>query len=172
MILKSFGLAGAGLWALTSVATAGSVTVADTTSDVSGVAAATTALLLDAGLAVRNVGAGKFVVAAKDVHCDQRSNGPLDASDPHAGLPTLVCRIDARNERDTKTGKVFGNSRALLDLLDKVQASSLGANVQFGDCAMGGYCGTYLKSIACTIDTKVEDFSVGGRWSCTFVDGQ
>jgi hypothetical protein len=34
-----------------------------------------------------------------------------------------------------------------------------------------GYCGTFAKSIACTIDTNIQNFSNGGRWSCTFVDG-
>jgi hypothetical protein len=35
-----------------------------------------------------------------------------------------------------------------------------------------GYCGTFAKSIKCTIDTKIDNFSNGGRWSCVFTDGQ
>jgi hypothetical protein len=31
-----------------------------------------------------------------------------------------------------------------------------------------GYCGTFAKPIKCTIDTKIDNFSNGGRWSCDF----
>jgi hypothetical protein len=50
-----------------------------------GVAAATTALLLDAGVKPQNAGGGVFVLDAKNFHCDQNLNGALDASNVRAG---------------------------------------------------------------------------------------
>ena len=54
--------------------------------------------------------------------------------------------------------------------LQTIQDSSAAGGTVFTDCAMG-YCGTFAKSITCTIDTTIQNFSNGGRWSCTFVDG-
>ena len=61
----------------------------------------------------------------------------------------------------------------MVDLLQKVQDSKAGASPgpAFTDCAMG-YCGTFAKSIKCTIDTKIDNFSNGGRWTCVYTDGQ
>ncbi len=50
--------------------------------------------------------------------------------------------------------------------------SSASGGVQFGDCASGGYCGTYAQSINCTIDSSVDNFNNGGRWACTYPDGR
>jgi hypothetical protein len=33
-------------------------------------------------------------------------------------------------------------------------------------------CGVFAKSITCTIDTNIQNFGTGGRWSCAYVDGQ
>jgi hypothetical protein len=128
-------------------------------------------MLIDAGLRVTG-GGGKFTVEAEDFHCDQRSNAPVDAADPHAGLPTLKCRINAKNERDTKSGQPFAEGRAMTDILDKIENAAENGGVAFGDCAMGGYCGTFVRAIKCTIDTRVENLNDGGRWACTFTDGQ
>jgi hypothetical protein len=127
-------------------------------------------MLVDAGLPVR--GSGKLTVEVKGFHCDSRSNGALDAADPHGGLPTLKCRINAKNEKDGKSGQPFAEARAMTHLLDKIQNAKDNGGVAFGDCAMGGYCGTFARSISCTIDTKIENFINSGRWSCTFTDGQ
>jgi hypothetical protein len=157
--------------ALATSSFAASVTVADNTAALPGTAAATAALLLDAGLPVHNAGGGKHRVEAQNFHCDQRNNGALDASDVHAGLETLRCRINSKNQKDSHAGKPFGDQRALRDLLQKIQDSSAGGGTAFTDCAMG-YCGVFAKSITCAIDTKIENFDTGGRWSCTYVDGQ
>jgi hypothetical protein len=146
-----------------------SVTVRDTSTALAGVAAATLALLVDAGSPIKKIGSGNFIVEVKNLHCDQYSRGPFDASDPIAGLSTIKCRIDASNLKDTHTGRPFADGRAINDLLQRIQDSS--GDMQFGDCAMGGYCGTFVKSIACTIDTAIQNFNDGGRWTCTFVDG-
>jgi hypothetical protein len=37
---------------------------------------------------------------------------------------------------------------------------------------VGGYCGTFARSISCTIDTTIDNLNNGGRWICTFTDGQ
>jgi hypothetical protein len=54
--------------------------VPDNSTSLAGVAAATTALLLDAGLKPQNAGGGVFVLDAKNFHCDQHLNGALDGS--------------------------------------------------------------------------------------------
>jgi hypothetical protein len=77
----------------------------------------------------------------------------------------------AQNIRDATGGQPFGKARAITDILQKVQDSKAGSGPAFTDCAMG-YCGTFAKSIKCTVDTKADDFGKGGRWSCDFTDGQ
>jgi hypothetical protein len=169
--LSSLGLAIAYLAATMSASLAASFTVSDMSTALPGVAADATAMLVDAGLRVQSSGGGKFTVEAKGLHCDRQSNAPLDAADPHAGLPTLRCRINAKNQKGTKTGQAFAEARAMSDLLGKIRDASDNGGVQFEDCAMGGYCGTFVQSIRCTIDTAIESISNGGRWSCTFTDG-
>ena len=154
---------------MTAAAFSATVTVPDKSPTLAGVAAAATALLLDAGLKPKNTGGGVFVVEAKNFHCDQLSNAAMDASNVRAGLPTLKCRTNSPNKRGATAGPAFGEGgRAMTDLLQKLQGAG---GVVFTDCAMG-YCGTFAKSIKCTIDTKIDNFSDGGRWTCVFTDGQ
>jgi hypothetical protein len=154
--------------AMTSASFAASVTVSDKSTTLPGVAAATTALLLDAGLKPQNAGGGVLTVEMRNLHCDQHSNAAVDASSVSAGLPTLKCRINSQNKRGTTIGQPFGDGRPMTDLLQKVQDAGGAA---FIDCAMG-YCGTFARSINCIIDTKIGNFSNGGRWTCLFTDGQ
>ena len=154
-----------------SAAGAASVTVPDNSTGLAGVAAATTALLLDAGVKPQNTGGGVFVLDAKNFHCDQNLNGALNASNVRAGLPALKCRINSQNKRGTSVGQPFGEGRAMTKLLQKVQGSNPPGGAAFSDCGMG-YCGIFAKSIKCTLDTKIGNFSNGGRWSCVFTDGQ
>jgi hypothetical protein len=160
---------------MATAAHSASITVPDNSSALAGVAAATTALLLDSGLKPQNTGGGVFVVEAKNFHCDQNSNAAVDAKSVRAGLPTLKCRTNSPNKRGATAGPPFGEGRAMTDLLQKVQDSKAGSSASggaaFTDCAMG-YCGTFAKSIKCTIDTKIDNYSNGGRWSCVFTDGQ
>lgn len=159
------------LFAFATSGFAASVTVADSSTALPGVANDTAAVLLDAGLAARNAGGGKYVVTANNFHCDERNNGALPASDVHAGVDTIACRINSQNQRGSTAGRPFGDQRALHYLLQKIQESDAGGGATFLDCAMG-YCGTFAKSITCTVDTAIENYSDGGRWSCTYVDGQ
>ena len=156
---------------LTAAAHAASFTVSDKSSKLPGLARDTAAMLVDAGLRLNGSG-GKLTVEAQGFHCDQRSNAPVDAADPHAGLPTLRCRINAKNEKDTTSGQPFAEGRALTDLLEKIQNAAENGGVAFADCTMGGYCGTFVRTIRCTIDTHVENLNNGGRFACTFTDGQ
>jgi hypothetical protein len=156
---------------LTAAAHAVSFTVSDKSSKQPGLARDTIAMLVDAGLRLSGSG-GKFTIEAQGLHCDQRSNAPVDAADPHAGLPTLKCRIGAKNERDTTSGQPFAEGRAMTDILEKIQNAADNGGVAFNDCAMGGYCGTFVRTIRCTIDTHVENLNNGGRYACTFTDGQ
>jgi hypothetical protein len=73
---------------------------------------------------------------------------------------------------NTTGGSPFAEARAMLELLDKIQNSTASNGAVFTDCASGGYCGTYAKSITCTIHTNIANFSNGGRWSCVYVDSQ
>jgi hypothetical protein len=155
-------------FAATSTALAASVTVPDNSTSLAGVAGATTALLLDAGVRPQNSGGGVFVLEVRSFHCDQHLNGALDASNPRAGLPSLKCRINSQNRRGTTAGQPFGEARAMTEQLQKVQG---GGGVAFTDCGMG-HCGIFAKSIRCTIDTRIGDFGKSGRWSCVFTDGQ
>jgi len=167
--MRAFLVASAFSFAAMTAAVAASVTVSDKSPALAGVAAATTALLLDAGTRPQHTGSGIFVVEVKNFHCDQRSNAAAEAMSVRAGLPTLKCRINSQNKRDASGGQPFGEGRAMVDLLQKVQGAGSGS--AFTDCAMG-YCGTFAKSIKCTIDTKIDNYSNGGRWSCDFTDGQ
>ena len=168
--MKSLCVASFCILALETSSFAASVTVADTNAVLPKIANDTAALLLDAGLTAQNAGGGKYTVAANNFHCDQRNNGALDFADVHAGLETVACRINSKNQKGTSAGKPFPDQRALRDLLEKVQDSTVSGGTVFTDCAMG-YCGTFAKSIACTIDTNIQEFDNSGRWSCTYVDG-
>ena len=129
--------------AATSAALSASVTVPDNSTSLAGVAGATTAVLLDAGVRPQNSGGGVFVLEVRSFHCDQHLNGALDASNPRAGLPSLKCRINSQNRRGATAGHPFGEARAMTDLLQKVQGAG---GVAFTDCGMG-YCGIFAKSI-------------------------
>ncbi len=153
--------------AMTSASQAATVTVSGNSPPLAGVPAATIALLLDAGVKPKNAGGGLLTVEVKNFHCDQHSNAAVDASSVSAGLPTLKCRINSRNQRGTTAGQPFGEGRAMADLLKKVQDLS---GVAFTDCAMG-YCGTFAQ-ISCVVDTRIDNFSDGQRWICIYADGQ
>jgi hypothetical protein len=150
----------------TSAALSASVTLAGNST---GVAATTVALLLDAGVVPKEAGGGVFAVEAKNFHCDQHSNAAVDSSDARAALPSIKCRINSRNKRGAQSGQAFGEGRAMVELLRKAQAEG---GVDFTDCAMGGYCGIFAKTIKCTVDTKIDDVGDGRRWSCIFDDGR
>jgi hypothetical protein len=168
--MKALCVASFCILALPTSSFAASVTVADTTAALPKIADGTAALLLDAGLKVQNAGGGKYTVELNNFHCDERNNGALDSSDVHAGLETVACKINSENQKGTSVGKPFRDQRALRDLLEKIQDSTVNGGTVFTDCAMG-YCGTFAKSITCTIDTNIQEFDNSGRWSCTYVDG-
>ena len=96
-----------------------------------------------------------------------------------AFLQILASSLTAAEQKATATqGRVterrlnaYEYENALRDLLQKIQESSASGGTTFIDCATG-YCGVFAKSITCTIDTNIQDFATGGRWSCTYVDGQ
>jgi hypothetical protein len=150
---------------------AATVIVSNDTGDLGNVAADMTAALLSSELVPLDVGDGQFALEAFYIHCSERSHTNWDSANPLAGLRTVVCRMNSEEGVDTKKGQVLADGQVLVDLLVKIQSSPNNGGVRFRDCAMGGYCGTFLKSIRCTINTLVE-VSVRGRWSCVLVDGQ
>jgi hypothetical protein len=168
-MMKAVGTAMAILLATVAPGWSASVTVSDQSKTQPGVAKLTTEILLDAGLPVRKIGKDRFVVEATGFHCDRRSNGALDAADPHAGIESDQCRIKAENQKETTTGQPFGDFHAMVDLLDKIQQEN--QSINFSDCAMG-YCGLFVKSISCTVRAAVQNFENGGRWQCTYTDDQ
>ena len=167
--MKAFGFALIASTVLACPAFAGSVTVADNSTSLPGVAAALTSVLLDAGLDADEESDKTYVVEARRLHCDRYSNAPLDASDSQAGLPSVTCRVRSRNQKDTNAGRRFREGHAITELLQKIQDAS-GSSIQLTDCASGGYCGFFARSIQCTIKTSIDDFNGGGRWSCTLTD--
>ena len=72
--LSTMGLAIACSAATMSASLAASFTVSDMSTALPGVAADTTAILVDAGLRVQSSGGGKFTVEAKGLHCDRQSS--------------------------------------------------------------------------------------------------
>ena len=70
--------------------------------------------------------------------------------------------VNSQNKRGTNAGQTFGEDRAMTELLQKVQGSNPPGGAAFSDCGMG-YCGIFAKSIKCTIDTKIGNFSNGGE---------
>src|SRR5262249_38876088 len=97
---------------LASAAVAATVTVPDNSTTLAGVAAAATALLLDAGLKPRNAGGGVLAGEAKNFHCDQLLNTATHALSMHAGLPTVKCRTNSPNKRGASAGPLFNDGRA------------------------------------------------------------
>lgn len=122
-------------------------------------------ILTDAGLKFEDFGYGVKVIRAKNLHCDFRHRGAVEGT--LSGVPTLKCRVNSEDKQDSKKGQALSDSRALSDLLSEIQTADIG--VAFSDCAMG-YCGTFAKSILCSVDTKIEEFTKG-RFSCVFYDG-
>ena len=118
-------------------------------------------LLYDNGVKPQELPGNKYVVEARDIHCDYRHNGALDV--PYGGTPSTRCRIDSENEKDSKKGKRLSDSRTFVDLMNSVEGLS------FMDCAMG-YCGGFVKKITCTIDGNKDEFKQG-MFSCTLDDG-
>jgi hypothetical protein len=166
--MKALVIASVLSWSFTSVVSATSVTVSDKDAVLAGVAAETAALLLDSGLRPQNTGSGVLAVEAKGFHCDQLSNAAVDAMNARAGLPSVKCGTNSPNKRGSTAGPPFPDGRAMVDVLQKVQRAG---GVAFTDCAMG-YCGVFARSIRCAVDTKNADYQRGGRWTCTFTDGQ
>ena len=146
------------------------IAVSDTSVPLAGLAQTATAILVDSGWKPHKIAPLKYAVEVRGFHCDQHSNAALDAAAVLGGLPSHKCRVNSANLKDSKKGKPFGEGRALQDLLDKIAAANPGIN--FSDCASGGYCGTFAKSIKCTIDTSIANFGNGGRWECVFIDQQ
>lgn len=158
-------------WALSSVGLAATVTVPDDSGELPNVAADMTATLLSAELIPLDIGNGQYVLEALNIQCSERAHSDWDPSNPLAALRTLVCRMNSDESPDTKKGQLFADGHVLLDLLIKIQSSPNNGGARFRDCAMGGYCGTFLKSARCTINTLVDP-SIHGRWRCVLVDGQ
>ncbi|MEO9190285.1 MAG: hypothetical protein ABI224_09820 [Acetobacteraceae bacterium] len=148
-----------------------SVVVSDDSQGLPGIAMLTTAILFDSGSRLRSIGDQRFIVEADNLHCDEHNRRDWDPADPLAGLSSVICRVNSNGARDTRAGQRFGDGRTLLALLQKIQHASASNGVQFDDCAMGGYCGAFVKSIRCTINTAIDP-DEHGRWQCDFTDGR
>lgn len=114
---------------------------------------------------------GIYTITMNKINCSSLGNGPLDSSDPHAGIPKEACRYNTKATLFPTTGKVMADGRYFEEGLFKIQDSSFGSGVGFGDCASGGKCVTFVKSAVCKVDTKIEEY-LTGRFSCTLTDNQ
>jgi hypothetical protein len=121
-------------------------------------------ILVDQGVRPKDLGNGKFSITAKNIHCDFRSRGAVE--DVTGGIASEVCRLNSENVKDSRRGQRLGDSRALVDSLREIEDASIGGT--YTDCAMG-YCGTFVKSLSCLIDTNIGEF-LAGRFACTLVD--
>jgi hypothetical protein len=167
-VIRALALFAVILFVTLTPAAATTITITDGATDLPETARETISILMDAGLPVRRIGDHRFVIEVHGFHCDLRSRGAYDPDDPRAGVPTRRCRVGAENGQDTRTGKTFGEGRALLGILEGIAKQK---GLQFADCAMG-YCGAYAANIRCTINTTVESFDKGGRWACAYTDEQ
>jgi hypothetical protein len=125
----------------------------------------TIGILTDAGFKLKDAGNGVFTVEVKNYHCDYRHRGAWPSEDPVAGVPTTVCRYNSKNVQDTKKGRIFREAYGMDSVLSVLDTEG---GVLFTDCGMG-YCGTFAKSISCSVDTKIQEFSAG-RFACTYTD--
>lgn len=134
----------------------------DPNEDRASIAVELISALRDGGLKFKAAENGTYSISAKNLRCDSRHNGALDSANPEAGVPSTKCRINTKNVRDSKRGSALLESSAVNSLL--------AGRLELGDCAMG-YCGLWIESLNCTVDTKVEEFIGGGRFSCTVDTG-
>lgn len=142
-------------------ASATEITFSDTDPDESKATAAleTITILRNSGLSFKALSEGVFQISAKNILCETSHNGALGGENPDASVARNSCRINSSHKQHSKKGKRLAESSPLLEILNRFELS---------DCAMG-YCGTFLTSLDCTVDTKVDSFNGQGRFSCTLV---
>jgi len=138
----------------------------DTKAELQPLPQKTLSILTDAGLKLKAIGNGVFELRVEDIHCDSRHRGALESTEALAGIETLTCRYNSRNAQDTTAGRRLREAHDLSTVLGTLENDG---SIFFTDCAMG-YCGTWVPSIVCTVDTKIEEF-VAGRFQCTYTDG-
>jgi hypothetical protein len=157
-------------FALTLPCHAGSVTISDQSTALPAVARETVTILVNAGLPIKQTGKNLFTVAVSALHCQAQSNEALDASAPQAGLETYSCRINSENSFGTSKGQPFAEAGVIREVLAAIE-DKMGDKVTLTDHAMGK-SNTFAKLISCVIHADVENFDNGGRWACSFTDGQ
>jgi hypothetical protein len=116
-------------------------------------------LLSDSGVALKKGANGVYTLKADKIRCDVSYNSAIEPTYPEAYLTKVDCRENAPELGTPMSGKPLTQAHALLDYFDS-------DNFQLGDCELGGRCHTYVKSISCSVDTKVEADTGKGRFEC------
>lgn len=126
--------------------------------------------LRNSGANFVDLGKGVYTLGVMGLHCDHFGNGAIDTDLPDYMVETTKCRIGAKNDKGTKTGRPFQVGMALSQLLNRMQSDvSKYSEIYFADCAMG-YCATYAKTVECWVDTNIVA-AADGRYRCRLDDG-
>lgn len=135
--------------------------------DLTDVPQALLSILTDHGFKLKLLGGEKYGITVKAIHCDFRHRAAYDG--PIGGIATEVCRYNSKNQIDSVKGHKLSDSHEFAQLVERVQNSQAGGGL-FTDCAMG-YCGTFVKTLTCTVDVKIQDF-FAGRFTCALTDAE
>lgn len=106
-----------------------------------------------------------FKMIISNINCSYFSMAAYD--NELGGLSRVACYREAKSiGAFNKTGILMNESRTLQTLLSDISGSTAAdPEHYFMDCAMGK-CGGSLKRIYCEVNTTVETFKSGGRFTC------
>jgi hypothetical protein len=118
------------------------------------------ATFVDQGFKQTEVSTNVYDLTIKGLRCDLQSNDALYPDYSNGGLPSVKCYVNA----DLETGGVgtpVQESRYIQSLISLIEAKAGG---EYTDCAMGGKCTSFIKSIKCRIDENQDEMK--NAFSC------
>ena len=114
-------------------------------------------LLSDAKLPLKAGKNGVYTIEAKKLFCKRGYRTAIEPSNPLFEIGTSSCFINSA-QGSQPSGTEISQADGLFDFFsDKLDLT---------DCAMGGRCYTWVKSVICSIDTKIEIPQGAGRFTC------
>lgn len=111
------------------------------------------AVLLDNKIAQVEIKPNVFEVSVKNVRCDFSSRDAMFPDSSEAGLALVKCYKDAVVERNGNGTKLI-ESRYLYSVLETIEKYT---DLAISDCAMGGRCSSFVRTITCKVDLNVEE---------------